>query len=90
MVQERGQFLRQLPFEKLQLEDWQEEVKVGSHKGTIAVIVLPQPSGGIQVVVQGFLKHRFWPGSSVALDGFYKYPDEKVSPMRDDEFWDFD
>ncbi len=29
------------------------------------------------------------PGKSVALDGFYKYPDETVSEMKGDEFWDF-
>jgi len=30
------------------------------------------------------------PGKSVALDGFYEYPDETVAPMKDEEFWDFD
>jgi hypothetical protein len=90
MVQERGQTLRRLPFAEVKLQHSHEQVTVGMRTGTIALIVLPQPSGGIQVVIQGFLKHRFWPGSSVALDGFYKYPGEKISPMRDDEFWDFD
>jgi hypothetical protein len=89
MVHERGQTLRQLPFAELRLQDTGEKVNLGSRTGTISVIVLSLPSGGIQVVVQGFLKYRFVPGSSVALDGFYKYPDERISPMRDDEFWDF-
>jgi len=52
--------------------------------------VLSLPSGGIQVVFQGFLEQRFMPGKSVALDGFYKYPEETVSEMKAEEFWDFD
>jgi len=57
---------------------------------TIAVIVETQPSGGIRVVVQGFMKGRWFPGSHVALDGFYKYPDETIAPMPEDEFYQFD
>lgn len=89
MVQERGQTLRQLPFAELKLQDTGEEVNLGPRTGTISVIVLSLPSGGIQVVVQGFLKHCFFSGSSVALDGFYKYPDEAIAPMSDEEYWDF-
>ena len=66
-----------------------ERVLVESREGTIAYIVLPLPSGGIQFVVQGFLEHHLMPGKSVALDGFYKYSDETVSEMKGDEFWDF-
>jgi hypothetical protein len=36
------------------------------------------------------MDHRFMPGTSVALDGFYKYPDETVSEMKAEEFWEFD
>ena len=66
-----------------------EHVVVGSRKATIAYIVLPMPNGGIQIVIQGFLEHRHMPGKSVACDGFYKYPDETMSEMTAEEFWDF-
>jgi hypothetical protein len=92
MVEERGSCLRQLPFIELKRMASHpiENVVVGSRKGTIALIILSLPSGGIQVVVQGFLKSRFMPGSSVACHGFYKYPDETISEMAAEEFWDFD
>jgi hypothetical protein len=47
------------------------------------------PSGGVRVVVQGFMKNKLF-GQSVALDGFYKYPDETVAPMPDVAFYEFD
>jgi len=92
MVKERGARLRQLPFAELkQLTDQPaEHVMVESRKATISLIILSLPSGGIQVVLQGFMDHRFMPGTSVALDGFYKYPDETVSEMKAEEFWEFD
>ena len=49
-----------------------ERLIVESRPSTIGIIVEQQPSGGIRVVVQGFMKARFF-GSHVALDGFYKY-----------------
>jgi hypothetical protein len=63
---------------------------VESRKARIGIIARTLPSGGIQVVLQGFMEHRFMPGKSVALDGFYKYPDETVSAMKAEEFWEFD
>jgi hypothetical protein len=92
MVEDRGARLRKLPFAELkQLVDQPaEDVMVESRKGTTGIIVLGLPDGAIQVVLQGFLEHRFMPGKSVALDGFYKYPDETVSPMDDSEFYKFD
>jgi hypothetical protein len=92
MVKERGSRLRQLPFAELKgLADKPlEHVAVESRKATIGTIVLQLPSGGIQVVLQGLMEHRFMPGKSVALDGFYKYPDESVSEMKPEEFWNFD
>jgi hypothetical protein len=92
MVEERGARLRELPFAKIKelANEPVENVVVGPRKGTIGTIVLALPSGGIQVVVQGFLKHRFMPGKSVAMNGFYKYPDETIAPMTSEEFWDFD
>jgi hypothetical protein len=92
MVKDRGARLRQRPFAELkQLANQPvEHVTVESRKATIGIIVLTPPSGGIQLVLQGFLDHRFMPGKSVALDGFYKYPDETVTEMKTEEFWKFD
>jgi hypothetical protein len=91
MVKERGARLRRLPFAELErLSDAPiEHVDVESRKATIGTIVFRLASGGVQVVHQGFLEHRFMPGKSVALDGFFKYPDETVSEMKAEEFWDF-
>jgi hypothetical protein len=52
--------------------------------------MFPMPGGALQIVIQGFLEHRFLPGKSVALDGFYKYRDEAVAPMSSEDFWKFD
>ena len=92
MVQERCAHLRQLSLAEIkQLANHPvETVVVKSRKGTIGIILLPMPSNGVQVVVQGFLEHRFMPGKSLALDGFYKYPDETTAPVTTEEFWDFD
>jgi len=90
MVEDRGAHLRKVPFVKLKDQAKGEHVEVGGRRGTISTILLPLPSGGVQVVIQGFLKHRFLPGSSVALDGFYRYPDETIAPMSKEDFWDFD
>jgi hypothetical protein len=92
MVKDRGARLRQLPFAELKqlTEQPAEHVMVESRKAMIGNIVRPLPSGGLQVVLQGFLEHRLMPGKSVALDGFYKYPDETVSEMKAEEFWEFD
>jgi hypothetical protein len=51
--------------------------------------VQPLPSGGIRVVVQGFMKAKLL-GQNVALDGFYKYPDRTVAPMPKEDFYEFD
>jgi hypothetical protein len=91
MVKERGAHLRRLPFSELERLANQplEHVAVESRKATIGTMVFPLLSGGIQVVLQGFMEYRFMPGKSVALDGFFKYPDETVSEMKAEEFWDF-
>lgn len=91
MVNERGARLRQMSFESLRPFGAapMEEVTIQGRPATIGVIVLPLANGGIQVVIQGFMKGR-WFGSSVALDGFYKHPDGRVSAMTDREFYEFD
>ena len=89
MVNERGARLRQMPFSELKDFTGFEKLTLDSRQATIATIVLPLPSGGIQVVVQGFMKARLI-GKHVALDGFYKYPDDTVALMSAEDFYDFD
>jgi hypothetical protein len=66
-----------------------EHLSVESRPATIASFVQPLPSGGIRVVVQGFMKAKLL-GQNVALDGFYKYPDGTVAPIPNEEFYEFD
>jgi hypothetical protein len=91
IVNEHGQRLRHIPFEELRrLGDTPiEHLTVESRPATIGIIVQPLPSGGIRVVVQGFMKARLL-GQNVALDGFYKYSNESVAPMPAEEFYRFD
>jgi len=91
IVNERGERLREVPFEDLKAlaTARTESLTVDSRPATIAIIVQSLPSGGLRVVVQGFMDARFIPGKHVALDGFYKYPDETIAPMPDDEFYEF-
>jgi hypothetical protein len=63
-----------------------EHLTVESRPATIAIIVLHTEDGSLQVVVQGFMNARFLPGKHVALDGFYKHPDGRVTAMADTEF----
>lgn len=92
IVNERGDSLRKLPFQHLkQLVEPTKLITVGNRKGKVSIIVNELPSGGILVVVQGFLKQRFLPMVwSVALDGFYKYPDETMAPMTREDIWAYD
>lgn len=48
---------------------------------------------GLRVVIQGFLKTKWlpWIGvKHVALDGFRMNADDRLSPLRDEEFYEFD
>jgi hypothetical protein len=93
IVSERGQYLRKLPFEELKRLGGSpaEHLIVESRPSAIGIIVRSAPSGGIKVVVQGFMNARVVPLlKHVALDGFYKYPDETITPMPDEEFSEFD
>jgi hypothetical protein len=92
MVEDRGKSLRLRPFAELKKmgDAPLEELMVSDRKATIGVIVLSLPSGGIQLVLQGFMDSKWFPCKNVALDGFYKYPDETVAEMDPEEFWAFD
>ncbi len=62
-----------------------EHIEVESRPATITVMT--EPVGDqLRVVVRGFMKHKYFPGSSVALDGFYKHRDGHVTAMPDNEF----
>ena len=91
IVNERGQSLRKLPFQRLEeLEERTESFMLGKRKAKVAIIVNHLPSGGVLVIVQGLLKKRFIPMVlDVAVDGFYKYPNETMAPMTDEDKWDY-
>ena len=70
-----------------------ETVTVGGRRGQIATIVDTEtlPSGGMRVVVQGFLRKRLVSMiSDVSIDGFYKYQDEKIAPLPEEDMMEFD
>ena len=93
MVNARGAELRELGYAALQEQGKAplEQVTVQGRPATIGVIVSPAADGSIRVVVQGFMKGRwFFSGSNVALDGFYKYPDERIAIMPERELDEFD
>jgi len=91
IVDERGERLRKLSLEELKnLGGAIEEIVVESRPATIGIIVQSKPDGSLRIVVQGFMKWRFFGGKHVALDGFYKHPDGTVSAMPDGEFYKFD
>ena len=93
MVNERGNRLRKLGYEQLKhLTDAPtEQISVESRSATISLIVQFLPSDAIRVVVQGFMKGRLLPMiRDVALDAFYKYPDETMASLTADDLYKFD
>jgi hypothetical protein len=92
IVDERGEQLRKLSLEELKnlADEPTEHLVVESRPATIDVIVQSKPGGSLRVVIQGFMKARFFGGKHVALDGFYKHPDGTVSAMPGGEFYKFD
>jgi hypothetical protein len=92
IVDERGAQLRNMTQEELKklASEPPEQLIVESRPATIGIIAVPKSDGKLQVVIQGFMKARFFPGKHVALDGFYKDADGSVSAMPDEEFYEFD
>jgi len=92
IIDERGEQLRKLTQEELKKlgAEPPEQLIFDSRPTTIGIIVQSKPDGNLRVVIQGFMKARFVPGKHVALDGFYKHPDGTVTPMPDEEFYEFD
>ena len=92
VIEERGSRPREMSIGDLKkLENSPvEKLTFDSRPATIATFVQSRPDGTVRVVVQGFMKARFVPGWHVALDGFYKQSDGRVTPMPDEEFNEFD
>ena len=93
LVARRGDRLRTVSFAELrQMSSTSiERVTVDSRAATIATIVEAREDGTLRVVLQGLMKPMLLPiGRHVALDGFYKHPDESVTPMPDQEFHEFE
>lgn len=100
-VQEWNDRYRQLPFATLDsmassdmmealMQGPGEKIRIGTRKASIGAIVLRCKQGHIQVVIQGFLKHRFFPGSTAMVHGFYKNADESIDPMPRAKLTEFD
>ena len=94
MVLDRGARLRRLSFSRLSemTNEPTEEVVVNGRKGNFSTIVEPCEDGRLLIVVQGFL--RFWSWlpkfENVAVDGFYKHPDDSVTELSTDELLSYD
>ena len=99
-VQEWNDRYRQMPFATLDsmassnmmealMQGPGEKISAGTRMASIGAIVLRCKEGHIQVVIQGFLKHRFFPGSAVMVHGFYKNADESIDPMPHSKLMEF-
>ena len=92
IVKDRGDQLRGLIFDRLKglTAEPVEHFVFDSRQSTIGIFVRSKLDGSLQVVVQGFMKARIFPGKHVALDGFYKHPDGTVTSIPHEEFYEFD
>jgi len=92
LVNQRGAQLRSLSLEELEQVGLQptEHITVESRPSTISILVQPQADGSLRVVVQGFMEAKHLPGKHVAIDGFYKHPDGRITAMDPEEFYEFD
>lgn len=101
LVEEWARRYRQMPFATLDsmastdishalMHGPHEQSMAGTRKASIGAIVLRCKQGHIQVVIQGLLKHRFFPGSTAMVHGFYKNADESIDPMPRAKLMEFD
>ena len=93
LVDERGRELRaKSRAELLDMECADAEiVEINGRHGTIALIVEQEREGGLRVVLQGFLQGKWFKRfKSVDLDGFRMDSSGNISPLRDEEFYEFD
>ena len=95
LVDERGRALRlKSCAELLDSQDCPtQNVKIDGQAGTIDLIVEEEAGGSLRVVVQGFLDMKRFPRlevKNVALDGFRMDSDDRLSALRDEEFYEFD
>ena len=95
LVDERGTALRSKTFaELLNLQVClTEHVEIDGRAGTIDLIIEDEPTGSLRIVVQGFLNSKWfaWLGvKNVSLDGFRMDSDGRITPLGDEEFYEFD
>ena len=97
MVNDRGSRLRALAYEDLRgiavpenagyIDT--EHVVVEGRRGEISIYVREQKET-VRVVLQGFLAFRLFRFmKTVALDGFYKSPDGTMSPLTQEDLYEF-
>jgi len=68
-----------------------ETVKVGGRAGSLCTYVEHRQNGTLRVVVHGLLRFKWIPFmSSVAVQGFYKHPDDTITPIPEDEYNELD
>lgn len=94
-VDEHGIVLRtKTRSELLRLNDAPvQEVELQGQAGMIVFIVEEEPEGSLRIVVQGSLDTKSLPRvgvKHVALDGFRMNADDTLSPLRDEEYYEFD
>jgi len=92
IAKQRAVALQHSSFEKLEAlaSEPVEHLSVEGRPATIGLLVERVDANRLRVVVQGFMEHRFFPGRSVALDGFYKSLDGTVAPMSYRELYQYD
>ena len=68
-----------------------ETVKVGGRTGSLCTYVEHREDGTLRVVVHGLLRFKWIPFmNSVAVQGFYKHPDDTISPIPEYEYNEVD
>lgn len=92
LVNARGASLRRRSFTDLiALNEPTENLTLAGRNGSISIIVEPQSSVCVKIVVQGFLDSRLFASwKTVALHGFYMDASGTISEMENHEFWDYD
>jgi hypothetical protein len=86
IVDKRGEDLRARTWEQITaLALTIEHIMVESRPATISIMT-EGVGDQLRVVIRGFMKNKYFPGSSLALVGFYKHRDGHVTTMPDEEF----
>jgi hypothetical protein len=90
VVESRCEELKRRPYDDLrQLSVPTDQLEIEGRPTTIHIIVEPRSNDAVMVVVQGFMKARLL-GHNVAVEGFYKYPDETTADLSTEDYYRYD